>query len=129
CDDAPVPGRETGSPPEIAFDNLTGVLLQRGRDGTEIFGFRHRTCSFDICLLRGGRTAGDQAERNQGCCDGSHRGLPSTLAGCAISNHETNAAQSTVTALTRKRTFSLAPAAINPSAGLASPWARSRKAV
>jgi len=45
--------------------------------------------------------------------------IPSTVAGCAISHNATSAAQSTVTALARNMTFSLAPVAINPSVGLA----------
>jgi hypothetical protein len=40
-----------------------GVLLQRGRDDADVFGFYHGICSFDGCLLRGGCAAGDQAER------------------------------------------------------------------
>src|SRR6516165_1144911 len=105
-----------------------GVFLQRWRDDADVFGFRHGLCSFGGSLLRRGCADSDQAERKQGCGKQSHCGLPS-VAGCAISHHATNAAQSTVMALARNRTFRLAPVAINPRAGLARPWARSRKAV
>src|SRR5262245_57793824 len=123
--DATVARRKPGPFPQVAQNNLTGVLLHGGRDDADVFGFRHGISSFDGCLLRGGSAASDQAERKQGCGEHSHGGLPSMVTGCAISHHATNAAQSTVIALARNRTFRLAPVAINPSVGLARPWARS----
>src|SRR6185437_4400603 len=110
-------------------NDFVRVILEGGRDGADIFRLRHVFCSFGGRLLGGSCATCDQAERKQGRCEQSHDAGPSSFAGRAISHHATTAAESTVMALTRNTMFSLAPVAINPSAGLAIPWARSRKAV
>ena len=116
---ASVPRRQAWPLPEIAEHDILRISFEGGRDGANVFGRGHGFYSFDSLLTVG--RAGHDRKRKYGRCEKLHCCCPPTVGGFTISQDATNAAQSTVTALTRNTTFRPAPFATNPSAGLATP--------
>jgi hypothetical protein len=70
-DDAPVPHGQPRPLPEIAAHDVLGIFFKGGRDGPNVFGRGHGSCSFDDCLLTVGR-AGDDRKRKYGCREKLH---------------------------------------------------------